>query len=50
LSTVVDLEERDGGTRVVMTIEPMHDDVWTDRLVAGRTNELDNLARLIGGA
>jgi hypothetical protein len=25
----------------------MHDDVWTERLLAGRTNELDNLARLI---
>lgn len=44
--TVVDLEEVDGGTRVLMTIEPMHDPVWTERLVAGRTNEIDSLARL----
>jgi hypothetical protein len=30
-------------------MEPMHDDVWTERLVAGRTNELDNLERVIAG-
>jgi uncharacterized protein YndB with AHSA1/START domain len=48
--TVVDLREQDGGTLVVMTVEPMHDDVWTQRIVAGRANELDNLARLVGGS
>ena len=31
-----------------MTIEPMHDEEWTNRLVAGRENELDNLARASG--
>jgi hypothetical protein len=31
-----------------MEIEPMHDDTWTERLCAGRANELDNLARLVG--
>jgi uncharacterized protein YndB with AHSA1/START domain len=45
--TVVDLDNADAGTRVLMTIEPMHDPVWTERLVAGRANELDNLARLV---
>jgi uncharacterized protein YndB with AHSA1/START domain len=45
--TVVDLEAVDGGTRVRMAIEPMHDQVWTERLVAGRTNEIENLARLV---
>ena len=30
-----------------MTMQPMHDDVWTERLVAGRTNELDNLAAVV---
>jgi uncharacterized protein YndB with AHSA1/START domain len=45
--TVVDLDEIDDGTRVLMTVEPMHDQVWTERLVAGRANELDNLARLV---
>jgi uncharacterized protein YndB with AHSA1/START domain len=45
--TVVELEPRDGQTHVVMTIEPMHDEVWTERLLAGRRNELENLAALI---
>jgi len=30
-----------------MRVEPLHDAVWTDRLLAGRANELDNLARLV---
>jgi hypothetical protein len=30
-----------------MTVDPMHDAEWTQRLVAGRENELDNLARTI---
>jgi len=46
--TVVDLEPAEDGTRVVMQVEELHDDVWTDRLLAGRANELDNLARLVG--
>ena len=45
--TGVDFHPDAKGVRVVMTIEPMHDDVWTQRLVAGRENELDNLGRLI---
>jgi hypothetical protein len=30
-----------------MTMEPLHDDEWTQRLVAGRENELDNLAQVL---
>jgi uncharacterized protein YndB with AHSA1/START domain len=45
--TVVELAPAGGGVRVVMTIEPLHDAVWTERLVTGRANELDNLAALI---
>jgi uncharacterized protein YndB with AHSA1/START domain len=45
--TVVTLEPVDGGTHVVMQVEPLHDEVWTERLIAGRTNELENLARLV---
>jgi uncharacterized protein YndB with AHSA1/START domain len=47
--TTVELVPEADGVRVVMTLQPMHDDVWTERLVAGRENELDNLGRLIGG-
>lgn len=45
--TVVDLEESADRVRVVMQVDPMHDDEWTERLLMGRENELDNLARVI---
>jgi uncharacterized protein YndB with AHSA1/START domain len=48
--TVVELRPEDDGVRVVMTVEPMHDEVWTERLVTGRENELDNLARVLAGS
>jgi uncharacterized protein YndB with AHSA1/START domain len=47
-ATVVELEPTpDGGTRVTMTMDPMHDDEWTARATAGRENELENLAALL---
>ena len=45
--TVVTLERTSTGTDVVMECEPLHDQEWTERIVAGRTNELDNLERLL---
>lgn len=45
--TVVELRPDGEGTRVVMRIDPLHDEVWTQRLIEGRTNELDNLAALV---
>ncbi|TXK35956.1 SRPBCC domain-containing protein [Nonomuraea sp. C10] len=45
--TVVELSSVEGGTRIVMQVERMHDEVWTQRLLAGRANELDNLAALV---
>jgi len=47
--TEIDLEPVAEGTRVVMRVEPMHDEVWTERLLAGRANELDNLVALVEG-
>jgi hypothetical protein len=47
--TVVDLAAVEGGTRVQMAVEPLHDEVWTQRLVAGRVNELENLGALVAG-
>jgi uncharacterized protein YndB with AHSA1/START domain len=44
--TIVDLEPEGAGTRVVMRVEPLHDDVWTQRLIDGRTNELVNLEKV----
>jgi uncharacterized protein YndB with AHSA1/START domain len=48
--TVVTLERTTSGTDVTMEIERLHDDVWTERLWAGRSNELDNLARVVASA
>ena len=45
--TVVDIEPDRDRTKVAMTVDPMHDVEWTGRLVAGRTNELDNLAKVV---
>lgn len=45
--TVVDLNPSGNGVRVVMTVDQMHDELWTQRLVMGRENELDNLAKVI---
>ena len=45
--TVVDLTPSGDSARVIMTMEPLHDEVWTERLVKGRENELDNLGRVI---
>lgn len=45
--TEIELEPVAGGTRVVMSVGAMHDDVWTERLLAGRANELDNLVALV---
>jgi uncharacterized protein YndB with AHSA1/START domain len=47
--TEIVLEPVENGTRVEMTVEALHDDVWTERLLAGRANELDNLVVLLAG-
>lgn len=48
--TEVVLTPTDGGTHVVMTVEALHDEVWTQRLLEGRTNELANLDRVVRAA
>jgi uncharacterized protein YndB with AHSA1/START domain len=45
--TVVDLEATESDVNIVMTVDAMHDETWTERLLAGRANELDNLAAVI---
>ncbi len=45
--TVVDIERDGQGTRVTMIVDPMHDEEWTGRLLAGRNNELDNLGAAV---
>jgi uncharacterized protein YndB with AHSA1/START domain len=41
--TTVDIEPAGNGTRVVMTIEPLHDETWTQEYTAHRDSELSNL-------
>ena len=45
--TVVEFEQSGSNVRITMTVEAMHDDVWTQRLLAGRANELDNLGAVL---
>src|SRR2546430_4977690 len=45
--TVVDLTPSGDSARVVMTMEPLHDEVWTERLGRGRANELANHGQVI---
>jgi uncharacterized protein YndB with AHSA1/START domain len=42
--TIVDIEPAGDRTNVVMTLDPLHDETWTQQHRAHRGNELDNLA------
>lgn len=43
----VDFARAANGVRMVLTVHPMHDQVWTQRMVAGWENELGKLERLL---
>ncbi|MGH2936467.1 MAG: SRPBCC family protein [Gaiellaceae bacterium] len=45
-ATTVEIEPDGDGSHVVMTMDALHDEEWTQRLIAGRASELDNLAQL----
>jgi hypothetical protein len=45
--TVVDITPAGNRAKVAMTVDPMHDETWTQRILAGRNNELDNLQAAI---
>jgi uncharacterized protein YndB with AHSA1/START domain len=45
--TVVEITPDKERTQVVMTMDPLHDETWTERLVMGRQNELENLAQVL---
>ena len=46
-TAVVELEPAAGGTKLVLTLDPMHDQTWTQRAVQGWESELGKLARLL---
>jgi uncharacterized protein YndB with AHSA1/START domain len=45
--TVVEITPAGERADVAMTVDPLHDETWTQRLLAGRNNELDNLEAAI---
>ena len=45
--TVIDIDPAGDRTNVVMTIDPLHDETWTQGYRAHRGNELDNLEAAI---
>ena len=47
--TTIDIEPNGGRTNVVMTVDPLHDETWTQGYRAHRRNELDNLEAAIRG-
>jgi hypothetical protein len=47
--TTIDIEPvGDDRTKVVMTLDPLHDETWTHEYRDHRASELDNLAAAIG--
>jgi uncharacterized protein YndB with AHSA1/START domain len=47
VGTRLELEPLQTGTRLVLTLDAMHSDEWTDRAVAGWSQELDKLTRAL---
>jgi uncharacterized protein YndB with AHSA1/START domain len=45
--TTIDIEPAGDRTNVVMTVDPLHDETWTQQHRAHRANELDNLEAAI---
>ena len=45
--TTIDIEPAGDRTNVVMTVDPLHDETWTQQYRAHRGNELDNLEAAI---
>ena len=47
VGTAVDFYATEGGVRMVITVDAMHDEVWTQRMVAGKEGELVKLERIL---
>jgi uncharacterized protein YndB with AHSA1/START domain len=50
ISNRVELEPVAGGTKLLLTVEPLHDAEWTARLVAGRNSQFDKLEALLASS
>jgi len=49
ISTTIDLKETARGVRVRVSLDAMHDKLWTERAIMGHQSELDNLASVLAG-
>jgi len=47
VASAVELHPAPGGVRLVVLLDPMHDETWTGRAVAGWNSEIDKLGRLL---
>jgi uncharacterized protein YndB with AHSA1/START domain len=47
VATVVELKAADGGVKLAITFDAMHDDVWTERTRAGHESQLRKLDALL---
>ena len=47
VAILVELHETIGGVRIVLTIDRMHDEIWTQRAVAGWESELGKLGKVL---
>ena len=47
VATVVELEAADGGVRLVISFDAMHDDIWTERARAGHESQMRKLDALL---
>jgi hypothetical protein len=45
--TVIEIRPAGEGTHVTTTVDPMHGETWTQRILAGRRSELHNLRAAI---
>lgn len=47
VTTMVELQAQAGGVRMVLTIDAMHDEIWTQRAQMGWESEVDKLGALL---
>jgi uncharacterized protein YndB with AHSA1/START domain len=47
VGTRVELQPTASGVRMLLTLDPMHDEIWTQRAVMGWESELGKLAKVI---
>jgi uncharacterized protein YndB with AHSA1/START domain len=48
VATLVELHPAGRGVRMVLTFDPMHDELWTQRSIMGRESELRRLTKALG--